>query len=341
MNRVIVSSYVVGAFLLIFLFIKIRKQQNIINLEKFDEVIGKIGDPVLIEPKLQELAIQAKKLSDNSTYLQIQSQIALMQACQKKFDQAHETLDQADRELLALDCIAQVRLLLERGRVFQQEGNIDQAKKYFEKSYQISKLHDLDYHTINAAHMIAIVVISLQEKIIWNELALSLTLQTKDKKAAQWLAPLYNNLGQNYFDMQEYEKSLENYEKALQLFQNDSRYSDSNLIFARWTIGRCIRALGRFGKAIDLQHALLEEMKKIEQSKEYGMPSEMFFLIRGWIYEELAVIYDMEHDEYNAKEYVELALTDLEDNEMFVITSPERLERLRDIKKSCRLKTTN
>ena len=331
MNKILVVIIATGALLVGFFYWRNQKNNN---LENFDEIMGKLGNPVLIEAKLQELSLQAKKLSNNSIYLQMLSQIALMQAVQQKFDQAHATLDDADKQLQPKDYVAAVRLLLERGRVFQQAGDIDQAKKYFDESYELSKLHDLDFHTINAAHMIAIVVSTLEEKIAWNELALSLALQTQDKKAVQWLAPLYNNLGQNYFDAKDYEKSLEHYQKALILFQNDARYSHANFIFAQWTIARCMRALGRVDEAFALQNELLLEIKNIENSKQYGMPEEMFFLIRGFVYEELAEICIVQNDNQQAKIYAQVALQDLANNEMFVTTSPERIEHLQKLLKN-------
>lgn len=124
------------------------------KLENFDEIISKINDPILAEAKLLELSIQAKKLPNNSIYLQMLSQIALMQAMQKKFEQAHATLDLACAQLQPTDYVAAVRILLERGRTFQQAGDIDKARKYFEESYQLSKLHHLDNHAMNAAAMI-------------------------------------------------------------------------------------------------------------------------------------------------------------------------------------------
>ncbi|MBP6869754.1 tetratricopeptide repeat protein [Candidatus Babeliales bacterium] len=301
------------------------------ELENFDEIIGKLGSPVIIEKKLQELSAQAKKLPSNSIYLQMQSQMALMQAIQKKFEQAHTTLDKAQAQLTITDHIAAARIMLERGRIFQQSGNIAQAAQYFNESYRISTLHNLDYHTINAAHMIATIAPTLHEKISWNELAISLALQTQDKKATQWLAPLHNNLGKNYFDAQDYEKSLQNYQKALILFQKKPQHATSNLLFARWTIARCMRALHQLDQAFILQQSLLNEIKDLELSKQHEMPQEFFLLIRGWIYEELAEIYDNQNNLEASKKYAQQALTDLTGNEMFTKTSPERIERLKSL----------
>lgn len=299
------------------------------KVQDFHEVIGQLGDPVLIEKKLIELLPQAKKLSNNTTYIQILSQIALFQAVQKKFEQAHQTLEQAQLACKADDYQGQACILLEKGRIFQHAGELEKAEKYFYQSYQLSSLHHLDYYTINAAHMIAIVVKNVEEKIKWNELALSLALQTENKKAQGLLAPLHNNLGQNYFDVQDYEKSLFYYEQASQLFSHDNRYSD--FMLARWTIARCIRALNKLDQALVLQQELLSEIKNRQESKQYDMPEEMFFLVCGFVYEELAIIYNLENQNEKAKEYARIALIELENNEIFKTTSFKRIEFLKSL----------
>lgn len=64
------------------------------NLENFDDLF--VGQPLDIEKKLTDLLPQAQALENKSRYLQILSQIALAQAMQKKFAEAHNTLDIAE-----------------------------------------------------------------------------------------------------------------------------------------------------------------------------------------------------------------------------------------------------
>ncbi len=104
-------------------------------------------------------------LEDKSIYLQILSQIALAQAMQQKFDIAHKTLDEAEASLSPEYPLAQVRILLERGRVFHQSDNIDAALPLFKKSYELSARLGFEYHTVNAAHMIAIVLKDSDKKL--------------------------------------------------------------------------------------------------------------------------------------------------------------------------------
>ena len=294
-----------------------------IKLENFDDFWG-LGDPVEIEKKFRELLPQAKALADPSTYLQLLSQIALAQGIQKKFDAAHATLDDAERFLTPEYNLARVRILLERGRVFQQAENLTEAMRFFVQSFELSSKHKFDFHTINAAHMIAIAAEKTEEKIKWNQLAIDLAQKTKEQRAHLWLGSLYNNLGQNFLEAKRFEKALDAFEKALKhrIEQSDV----PNIRVAKWAVARTLRALDRLDEALAIQLRLLEEYDAITASGNLDMPAEMFTLIRGWVAEEVAEIYDAK-----AKIFAKLAYADLSTNAMFQKTEPARLERLRQI----------
>ncbi len=82
------------------------------KLENFND-LWSLGYPAVVEKKFHELLSQAKSLKDKSIYLQILSQIALAQALQKKFDDAHKTLDDAQKLLTPEYNLAQARIFLE------------------------------------------------------------------------------------------------------------------------------------------------------------------------------------------------------------------------------------
>lgn len=297
-----------------------------IKLENFDDTWS-LGYPVVIEKKFQELLGQAESLKDKSIYLQILSQIALAQALQKKFDEAHKTLDKAQALLTSEYELARVRILLERGRVFQQSEKIPEARDYFEQSFELSAKNKFDFHTINAAHMIAIVANTLAEKIKWNQHALGMAESTKDKRARDWIGPLNNNLGQNYLEEKQFDKALSAFQKALEFFREKEGYVP-NIRFAKWSVARAQRSLNRLDEALEIQNALLKEYDTIALSANYDMPVEMFTLTRGMIYEELAEIYCAK-----AKIFANLAYADLSNDVMFKKTAPERLARLELLQK--------
>ena len=61
-----------------------------------------------------------------------------------------------------------------------KSGNTDKALPPLIKSYELAKLNaDFNFHTVNAAHMVAIVANDVDDKIKWNKIAISLAEKTK------------------------------------------------------------------------------------------------------------------------------------------------------------------
>ena len=127
-----------------------------IRSEALDSLWGELGDAQQVEQALRH-ELDHLDASEISLRAEVLSQIALALAVQRRFDDAHRTLDLADSQSWELTPIARVRILLERGRVVQQEGDLAKAREWFEKAFAISAQNRLDFHTINIAHMIAIV----------------------------------------------------------------------------------------------------------------------------------------------------------------------------------------
>lgn len=296
------------------------------KLESFDDLWA-LGDPIVIEKSFHELLPQAKKLQDPSIYLQILSQIALTQALQKKFDEAHETLNDAERFLSSDQDLARVRILLERGRVFQQADDIIKAKLSFIESYELSAKNQFDYHTINAAHMIAIVEDKVEDKIRWNQLALKLAQTTKEQRASLWLGSLYNNLGQNHLEARNFEEALVTFQEAL-IIREKEAYAP-NIRVAKWAIARALRFLDRLKEAEAILFLLLEEYDALSDIGHLDLPVEMFKLLRGYVYEELA-----ELSQTKSQDYAKLAYDDLYEDGMFRKTEVNRLERLKQMQQT-------
>lgn len=295
-----------------------------IKLENFDDLWG-LGDPMIVEKKLQELLPQAKALKDHSIYLQILSQIALAQAVQQKFDSAHKILNDAEALLTPDHALAKVRILLERGRVYQQAEKISEARTYFERSFDLSKERNFDYHTINAAHMIAIVEDKTADKIKWNQLALNLALKTSDQRASLWLGPLFNNLGRNYLEEKQFDKALSAFQKALEYREKEAYVP--NILFAKWAVARALRSLDRLDDALDIQNVLAKELEALAKDRKVEAPAEMVALMHGFVYEELAEIYHAK-----AKKCASIAYEDLCNNPMFTKYEKQRLKRLKTLK---------
>ncbi len=293
------------------------------KLENFDELF--VGDPAQIEKNLKELLPQAFALENKSIYIQIMSQIALAQAMQKKFDAAHETLNAAEKFLTSQDHLARVRILLERGRVWMQAGNNEAALPLFKQSFDLSAAHHFDYHTCNAAHMIAIVAVTPEEKIAWNLHAIELAEKSKIRRAQAWVGSLYNNLGQAYIEARQYEKALTTLQQA-QKFREMEGYLP-NVRVAKWAVARALRLLNRSNEALDILLALDNEYDSMMKRNELDMPKEVLDTARGLVCEELAEIYSTK-----AEFFAETAYKNLSKDEWFKKLEISRLERLNQLR---------
>lgn len=290
------------------------------NIENFEALF--VGHPAEIEKNLKKLLPEAKS-KDKSIYLQILSQIALAQAMQKKFILAHKTLDTAEKLLTSKYFIARARILLERGRVFMQAQKFKLALPYFMKSYQLSKKHKLDYHTSNAAHMIAFVVPDVKEKIKWNKKSITINNKSKDQKVRDWNMVDYNNLGNNYIEAKKFKQGIVAYNKTVKLAKQKNL--EVFVLGGKWGIARCLRSLKEIDKAHTIQNELLEKYKSLH--KKGMLPIESLRVTRGQVYEELAEIY-LE----KMKKYADLAYQDLSQDSWMKKLQKERLHKIKRLK---------
>lgn len=315
------NRYIIIVILLSVIFVgkgMLVMKSSFSPLENFDELF--VGNPENIENNLSALLPEAQAQEDKSIYLQIMSQIALAQAMQQKFVEAHQTLDKAESQLTADYPLAQARILLERGRVFHQAGEMARAVPFFKQSYEVSMHHNFDYHAINAAHMVPMAIDSVQEKIEWNKIAIALAEKTSDTRSRLWLGSLYNNLAQNYVEAAEYEHALEMFEKCKEFAQQ--QHQPLIVRGAEWGIARSLRSLGKLGQACEIQQRLLQEWDLVVKNNE--LPEEFVRSARGMVNEELAEI----HLAY-AKQFAQSAYDDLSKDAWCVRLIPDRLERMK------------
>lgn len=272
--------------------------------------------PEETEIKFRELIPLAKKSGDLSYYAQLLTQIARTEGLQRKFEDAHKTLDTVESLLTDELILAKVRYLLERGRVYNSSGYLDKASAFFLEAWELRASHNEDFHTIDAVHMLQIVD-PPEKQLEWANMAIQMAEKSTNEKAKNWLGSLYNNTGWTYFDLGEYENALEMFEKSLK-WEEEKGY-EYWAIIAKWSIAKTYRLLGRIVEALDMQKVLEKELE------EKGYDPD------GYVYEELGECLSLLGEKEEAKKYFKLAFDTLSKDEWLKTNKPERIERLKKL----------
>src|SRR6266498_2300553 len=115
--------------------------------------------PEISEQRFRELLPRALDSLDLSYLAQLLTQIARAEGLQRKFEDAHKTLDRVEKAMLKAeaDDKTRVRYLLERGRVFNSSGKRDEARPLFLQALDLAVKSKDDFNAVDAAHMMAII----------------------------------------------------------------------------------------------------------------------------------------------------------------------------------------
>ncbi len=265
---------------------------------------------------LKGLTDSAESSYDIGYHAELLTQIARTQGLQRKFVQAHATLDSVKSMLNDNMKIAFMRYLLERGRVFNSSGEKEVSIPLFHKAYEFGSENNLDIYTIDAAHMMGIVE-PPEKQLEWNLKALKIAEDTSDTNCKGWLAPLYNNIGWTFHDLAEYDQALiyfqKGYERRIEI--GDERGTR----IAKWTVGRCLRSLGQIDEAMKLLKEIQTELE------EKNLPKD------GYVFEELAELYSLKGNKKLAKINFKLAYEELSKDAWISANQPERISRLKEL----------
>lgn len=282
-------------------------------IERFEELFH--GEPAAIERRLLALRPRAALHPDTTIAPRIESLIALSLAMQGKIEESFSTLDKAEQLPGAEQPLARTRLFLERGRVFHQARRMVETRPWMVQAYRSACEAGLDYHAIDAAHMVAVVAADPVERIAWNRIAWDLAESTRDEKAQAWRAVLLNNLGQAYVAAGRYADALFAFQKC----DREAIICGNPLVGlgARWGIARARRSLGHAAEARAMQRELLHEYDGLE--REGTLPAELIGMARGAVKEELALL-----EPGRGREFAAAALSDLGVNTWFRDLEPAR-----------------
>jgi tetratricopeptide (TPR) repeat protein len=275
--------------------------------------------PQVTELKFRELVPAAAKSGNKSYYAELLTQLARTQSLQRKFDNAHEILNNAKQVIKGENIpVAEIRYLLERGRTFNSANEKERSITLFKEAYDKALKHNEDFYAIDAAHMLGIAE-KPQDKLYWNLKAMELAENSTDIRAKKWLGSLYNNNGWIYHDLKDYIKALDLFEKSLAWRINQK--DEKGIFIAKWTVGRAWRSLNRIEEAYKIQNELLDETrsKKLDPS--------------GFVFEELAECLLIKNKNNEAKKYFRKAYEILSKDIWLKANEPDRLERLKQLGK--------
>jgi len=248
--------------------------------------------------------------------LELRTQIARTHSLQREFDAAHRVLDAVEAELSDQTPGASIRYLLERGRTFNSAGEKDKARGLFGAALTAAQVRGWDGHAVDAAHMIAITHGSEPDEALkWNHAALTLAEASPDPAARRWRGSLCNNIGWAMFTREKFVDALSFFERALALREQEGKAGEIRV--ARWSIGRCLRSLGRAEEALAIHRELEGEI----EADDRGRPD-------GFVFEEIGECLRMLRREEEATPYFRRAHELLSANPWLAEHEPARLKRL-------------
>jgi tetratricopeptide (TPR) repeat protein len=272
-------------------------------------------NPSATEHQFRALLERAELSGDRSYHAQLLSQIARSEGLQRKFDEAHATLDTAEGLLTKESGQARIRYLLERGRVFNSSGQIEQAKPLFLEAWELARAQDEDGYAVDAAHMLAIIAPPEQQHE-WHLQALALAQQSMQPRARKWLGSLYNNIGWTYHEAGQHEQALDMFRQALA--EREATGSPEQLRVARWCVARGLRSLGRVDEALNIQRQLLADLEQRRAAD-------------GYVYEELGECLLALSRQEEARPYFARAYAELSADPWLAESEPARIERLKEL----------
>jgi tetratricopeptide (TPR) repeat protein len=194
-------------------------------------------------------------------YIELLTQLARSQGLQGKFDAAHGALNYA-QSMLHPDMIApRLRLMLERGRLYNSAGDPGSACDFFSDAFALARSNmdepRIESLAVDAAHMLGIAAPE-DRRLTWNETALEICEASPHPESQRWRGTLYNNIGWTYHDQGQYAQALSLFQRGLEWrsARRSGPKDDAEIRIARWSVARTLRSLGEFEQALAMQEAL-------------------------------------------------------------------------------------
>ena len=270
-------------------------------------------DPAASEQRFRELLPAVSERGPLSLRVQLLTQIARALGLQRRFDEARAVLAEASAQLADAGELARIRWLLELGRCNNSSGDREGSVPFFRDAWELACVTGEDFHAVDAAHMLAIVEPSAEDRLAWTQRALALAEGSGDERVAKWPGSLHNNIGWTFHEQGDFERALGHFRHAL--VWRERQGAIDTIRIARWCIARCLRSLGRVDEALAMQQALL-----VEYEAE-GAQS-------GYTFEELGECLLSLGRGDEARPWLALAHAELAQDPWLQAEEPQRLARL-------------
>ena len=226
-------------------------------LPDFD-ALWDFGKPSETECAFRGIADSVGETADAGYLFELETQIARTLGLQRKFDEAHATLDAIDTSPEANGGRPRVRYLLERGRVYNSSGHKASALGLFIEAWELGKEIGEDGLAVDAAHMAAIAE-APEAALDWNLRALELATSSAMPSARKWRKSLHNNLGWTFFAMGEFDRALYHFVESRQVAEETGDKEAERI--ARWCIAKTYRNQGRVEEALEMQKRQLADLQ--------------------------------------------------------------------------------
>jgi tetratricopeptide (TPR) repeat protein len=196
----------------------------------------------------QRLRSQLEQETTDAGRSEVVLQLARVEGLRGDFEACERLLDEAE-PLAGSSPVANVRLELERGRMFRSSGDPEAAYPLFQSAFARAVEAGEFYLSGDAAHMCAIAVDDLELQDEWTQRGVD--LGEREPAAAYWAGPLLNNLGWAYFEGGDHARALELFEQALEVRERDPE-NRAAIAWGRYGVAYALLALGRASEAVPL-----------------------------------------------------------------------------------------
>jgi tetratricopeptide (TPR) repeat protein len=279
---------------------------NTIDIDSFWEY----SNPAVSEERFRAALSSAQ----GDVRLELLTQIARTFSLRQRFDEAHEMLNDVEKQLSHAGARPHVRYLLERGRTFNSNGEKEKARVLFSEAWEQAQAARLEGLAVDAAHMMAITYAGAPEAMAWNQRGLVIARASQDAKAHALIPAILNNSAWDLHEMGRFDEALPLFEEAQAEWI--ARGQPERIQIAKWAVARCLRSLGRYDEALIIQHALEAEHMAVGS-------------VDGYVFEEIAENLAALGKVDEAKPYFEKAFEELNKDEWFVKNEAARLANLK------------